>query len=75
MQKLFDLRQCSQCGQMHDLCYRGEAVSPTDSYWFTCPNGGGRVEFQAVKSNTLECPPESIECFCAEGDLNCRDPK
>jgi hypothetical protein len=69
MQALFDLRNCAHCGQKHDLCYRGEHVSPSDSYWFICPNSGRRVEFTGVQLSTLVSPLGSIECFCAEDTL------
>ncbi len=68
MKTLFDLERCSNCGQMHDLCFKGHYFSPTGSYWFICPNGDKRVEFKSVKASTMECPRGSIECFCADDD-------
>jgi hypothetical protein len=69
MHSLFDLRQCTNCGQMHILCFRGHDLSPTDSYWFICPNGDRRVEFKDAKLSALECPTDdAIECFPAEDE-------
>jgi hypothetical protein len=68
MQSLFDLRQCTNCGQMNILCFKGHDLSPTEAYWFICPNGDKRVEFKAVKLSALECPTDTIECFRAEDE-------